>query len=101
MEARAAEKGAREITDLASEAPTLTSTAIEDIEIANQEHLQLTLEEAFFLTYALGSLKITNAKIPSTTTADAKTNWHLLQLFRRHSFFPPLILHTHTRTRDR
>ena len=52
----------------------------------NQEHLQLSLEEAFFLSYGLGVLQIysedtcSDALIPSTS---------LLTLFRRHSYFPP------------
>ncbi|KAL6722234.1 tRNA splicing endonuclease subunit sen2 [Lecanora helva] len=53
--------------------------------IPNQEHLQLTPSEAFFLTYALGILSIhspsTNQPIPTPT---------LLTLFRTHSYFPPL-----------
>lgn len=52
--------------------------------IKDQEHTQLTLEEAFFLSYALGALTIlsptTNAPIP---TKD------LFYLFRASSYFPP------------
>ncbi|TVY75824.1 putative tRNA-splicing endonuclease subunit, partial [Lachnellula suecica] len=52
--------------------------------IKNQEHTQLTLEEAFFLSYALGALTIldptTNHPIPSAS---------LLTLFRKTSYFPP------------
>ena len=50
----------------------------------NQEHLQLSQEEAFFLAYGLGVLEITcddgSVKLPPTS---------LLALFRRHSYFPP------------
>ena len=50
----------------------------------NQEHLQLSQEEAFFLVYALGVLQIycddSNTILPASS---------LLPLFRRHSYFPP------------
>jgi tRNA-splicing endonuclease subunit Sen2 len=53
-----------------------------EIEIPNQEHLQLSLEETFFLTYGLGALKLNDPhNIP---------NHQLLQLFRQHSYFPPV-----------
>lgn len=64
----------------------ITSTAVteEPLGIKNQEHLQLTLEEAFFLSYALGAISIfdpeTKAPIP---------NLDLLYLFRKTSYFPP------------
>ncbi|OAP61649.1 tRNA-intron endonuclease [Fonsecaea erecta] len=50
----------------------------------NQEHLNLSLEEAFFLSYALGVLDIycddSNTILPPSS---------LLSLFRRHSYHPP------------
>ena len=50
----------------------------------NKEHLQLSQEEAFFLVYALGVLRIysddSDTVLPSSS---------LLPLFRRHSYFPP------------
>lgn len=50
----------------------------------NQEHLTLSLEEAFFLSYALGVLDIfcddSNTILPPSS---------LLSLFRRHSYHPP------------
>ncbi|KIW99331.1 tRNA-intron endonuclease [Cladophialophora bantiana CBS 173.52] len=50
----------------------------------NQEHLNVSLEEAFFLSYALGVLDIycddSNTVLPPTS---------LLSLFRRHSYHPP------------
>lgn len=53
-------------------------------DIQNQEHLELTPEETFFLVYGLGVLKVidpdTNALIPKPS---------LLSLFRMHSYFPP------------
>lgn len=52
--------------------------------LTNQEHLQLSLEEAIFLSYSLGVLNV--------FIDDADTilpNASLLSLFRRHSYFPP------------
>ena len=69
-------------------------------EIENQEHLQLTPEEAFFLAYALGILDIypeppipKSAHDPTTATAtatktDLLTSSHLLTLFTNYN--PPL-----------
>lgn len=54
-------------------------------EIQDQEHLQLTPEEAFFLAYALGTLEIHD---PATN--DTMTTLHLLTAFRCHSYFPPI-----------
>lgn len=53
--------------------------------IINQEHLQLTFEEAFFLVYALGILKINDP-----TTSTPLSNPSLLSTFRQSSYFPPL-----------
>ncbi|MCJ1342239.1 hypothetical protein MMC31_000419 [Peltigera leucophlebia] len=55
-----------------------------DRTIIDQEHLQLTAEEAFFLVYGLGVLKI--------TTQDAQTavsTASLFSFFRQNSYFPP------------
>ena len=64
--------------------PTEHEIEAEAVAIANQEHLQLNLSEAFFLTYALGILQIhdqaTSAVLPSEK---------LFMLFRQHSYFPP------------
>lgn len=50
----------------------------------NQEHLQLSHEEAFFLAYGLGMLEIyaddSDIVLPTSS---------LLSLFRRYSYFPP------------
>ena len=54
-------------------------------EIQNQEHLQTTSEEAFFIAYALGTLKIHD---PATN--DIMTALDLLTAFRCHSYFPPI-----------
>ncbi|KAI4854871.1 hypothetical protein E4T45_03697 [Aureobasidium sp. EXF-8846] len=55
----------------------------EEAQITNQEHLQLNLEESFFLSYGLGSLQIldSNTKQPLSTPS-------LLTLFRQHSHYP-------------
>ncbi|KAF2672676.1 hypothetical protein BT63DRAFT_420900 [Microthyrium microscopicum] len=53
-------------------------------EIVNQEHLQLSLYEAYFLHYGLGSLRLSN--MPTASSLD------LLTLFRQHSYFPPVSL---------
>ena len=60
-----------------------SSIALADI-IENQEHLQLTLEEAFFLSYGLGVLTITCPPSPDPIIKPL-----LLELFRRLSYFPP------------
>lgn len=52
--------------------------------LINQEHLQLSNEEAFFLVYGLGVLRVvddTGKPIPSAAS--------LLKLFCQHSYFPP------------
>lgn len=50
----------------------------------NQEHLQLSQEEAFFLVYGLGVLRV--YADDSDTVLPVSS---LLSLFRRHSYFPP------------
>jgi tRNA-splicing endonuclease subunit Sen2 len=57
----------------------------EPLVIKDQEHLQLTLEEAFFLSYALGALIILDP-----TTNSPISNRDLFTLCRRTSYFPPL-----------
>lgn len=56
----------------------------EPMAIQEQEHLQMTLEEAFFLSYALGALTILD---PETKTSIP--NQDLFYLFRKASYFPP------------
>lgn len=52
--------------------------------LKNEEHLQLSIEEAFFLVYGLGALQIFDEKrqhvLPTTT---------LFSLFCQHAYFPP------------
>ncbi|MCJ1316022.1 tRNA-splicing endonuclease subunit Sen2 [Xylographa vitiligo] len=57
--------------------------AEQDMLIGNQEHLQLTFEEAFFLTYGLGIIEVEN-----TENTEPLTTNTLLTLFRVHSHFP-------------
>lgn len=63
--------------------PKITEADDTLIELHNQEHIQLTMEEAFFLSYGLGVLSIQNAQsnlpIPPQD---------LLSLFRQTSSFP-------------
>ncbi|KAF2269356.1 hypothetical protein CC78DRAFT_529150 [Lojkania enalia] len=50
-------------------------------EIEDQEHLQLTLEEAFFLTYGLGALEISKDEISLSSN-------YLFRLYSTYSNFP-------------
>lgn len=67
-----------------------------DVNIENQEHLQLTLEEAFFLHYGLGVLQIlpqspilSPPTSPKSSPHTRYTTTQLCQLFTQHSTFPP------------
>ncbi|KAL5612926.1 hypothetical protein BROUX41_003997 [Berkeleyomyces rouxiae] len=53
---------------------------IGDETLVTVEHLQLTFEEAFFLAYGLGRLKVTNPE-----SKKAYSNTELFRLFREHS----------------
>jgi tRNA-splicing endonuclease subunit Sen2 len=64
--------------------PSADSFSTEAATIQNQEHLQLTLTEAFFLSYGLGCLDVTGP-----TTHLSVPTVQLLTLFRQHSYFPP------------
>lgn len=60
------------------------SPTAESEPIANKEHLQLTPEEAFFLSFGLGALNVSDPVSGKTlSTRDMFT------LFRQHSYFPP------------
>ncbi|KAK6354538.1 hypothetical protein TWF696_003681 [Orbilia brochopaga] len=61
------------------------TSAPKKIVLENQEHLQLTYPEAFFLAYALGVLTIHSE--PDKTPISLP---NLLRLFLRYSTFPPL-----------
>jgi tRNA-splicing endonuclease subunit Sen2 len=65
-----------------------TTTVVEEpveepLAIKEQEHLQVTLEEAFFLSYALGALTIFDPE-----TRSSIPNEDLFYLFRKTSYFP-------------
>lgn len=55
--------------------------------VINKEHLQLLPEEALFLTFALGALKVVDS-----VTREAIAPKDLLGLLRRNSYFPPRLL---------
>lgn len=61
--------------------------APEPEEPVNQEHLQLSLSEAFYLSYALGALKVIDLASQKTIG----DNQALLLHFRQKSYFPPAI----------
>lgn len=77
-----AEHSVLSVADLSSQVALEAADSV-DVNVVNKEYLQLSPEEAFFLTYAVGALKVvdtaTQAVIP---TAD------LLTLLRQHSYFP-------------
>ncbi|KAI9831542.1 MAG: hypothetical protein M1838_005719, partial [Thelocarpon superellum] len=52
--------------------------------LRDQEHLQLTLEETFFLAYGLGVLDVVDPESHQICSSQV-----LLSIFRQHSFFPP------------
>ncbi|PWI66987.1 hypothetical protein PCL_04493 [Purpureocillium lilacinum] len=54
--------------------------------IVNKEHLQLTPEEAFFLTFGLGALSVLDG-----ASGQPMSTKELFTLFRQHSYFPPRI----------
>ena len=53
--------------------------------VNDEEHLQLSNEEAFFLVYGLGALQVHDGPKGAIMSASS-----LLPQFRRHSYFPPL-----------
>ncbi len=64
-------------------APKDISVAVADEVIPDKEHLQLSAEEAFFLVFTIGSLRVLNPQ-----TAAEFTTEQLFTLFRQHSSFP-------------
>ncbi|KAI5857467.1 hypothetical protein GGS23DRAFT_587579 [Durotheca rogersii] len=78
-----------QMSDLAASPPhgeaniTSDAAAAPGTEIVDREHLQLTVEEAFYLVFALGTLTVTDSKLDTPfTTSD------LFTLFRRSSYLP-------------
>jgi tRNA-splicing endonuclease subunit Sen2 len=61
-------------------------------DIENQEHLQLTLEEAFFLSFGLGVLDIQitpGSALTTPNSTELRSKKTLLSLFSSHATFPP------------
>ena len=56
------------------------------VEIENKEHYQLAPEEAFFLAFSLGALKVADPVTGSPISTEK-----LLSLFRSYSYFPPRV----------
>lgn len=69
------------ITSAPALIPTSVSTPRSEIE--NKEHLNLSLEEAFFLSYGLGVLNVSCEESDTILPPSS-----LLSLFRRHSYHP-------------
>ncbi|KAG7083137.1 tRNA intron endonuclease [Colletotrichum scovillei] len=61
----------------------LDDVPAEPVEVVNKEHLQLTSEEAFFLAFGMGALRVVDPvnKAPIPTP-------ELFDLFRQYSYFP-------------
>ncbi|PHH79100.1 hypothetical protein CDD82_2591 [Ophiocordyceps australis] len=51
--------------------------------IVNKEHLQLTPQEAFFLSFGLGALRVSDG-----SSGQALSTTEMFRLFRQHSYFP-------------
>ena len=66
-------------------AATITTVEDQPLAIQDQEHFQLTMEEAFFLSYSLGALQVLNP-----ITKSAISNEDLFSLFRKSSYYPPI-----------
>lgn len=78
------ESRAAQATELASDADGSPSAKAETM--VNREHLQLTPEEAFFLSFGLGALDVSDGESgPSLSTR------RMLTRFRQYSYFPPRI----------
>jgi tRNA-splicing endonuclease subunit Sen2 len=62
----------------------------DDVEIKDQEHLQLTLEEAFYLSYTLGALTVVpdHCVDVKEIVHDPFPTWYLLRLYALHANSP-------------
>ncbi|KAK3297314.1 uncharacterized protein B0H64DRAFT_122494 [Chaetomium fimeti] len=78
---------------LSAGAPRLAPDSATEIE--NKEHFQLAPEEAFFLAFSLGALKVVDPVTGSPISTE-----HLLPLFRSHSYFTPRTSHSGLRPDD-
>ena len=70
------------VAELPVAAPAPTPAPVSDI--PNKEHLQLSAEEAFFLSYAVGSLRVVDPH-----TQQALSTPRLFELCRQYSYYPP------------
>lgn len=73
------------INDAVPASALISSSTIPEQTTKTQEHLHVSLEEAFFLVYSLGVLEV----YPSSDGDEALSATSLFSLFRRHSYFPP------------
>lgn len=64
---------------------TIAETPVE-VPVVNKEHLQLAPQEAFFLAFALGALKVVDS-----ATQNVLSVRELLRLLRQNSYFPPRV----------
>ncbi|KAJ6438222.1 MFS hexose transporter [Purpureocillium lavendulum] len=67
-------------------AATSDGIKVDAAPIENKEHLQLTPEEAFFLAFGIGALRVVDQLSGEQLSAKK-----LLTLFRQYSYFPPRI----------
>lgn len=72
--------------DVTKESASVAIESVLPVEVAvvNKEHLQLAHEEALFLVFALGVLKVVD-----TATQHTLSTQNLLLLLRQNSYFPP------------
>lgn len=77
------DKGAERVDGAGDDAPVASAGSSLDV-IVNKEHLQLTPEEAFFLSFGLGALSVADPYSGLNLT-----NMEMLRLFREHSYCPP------------
>ncbi|KAK1599290.1 tRNA intron endonuclease [Colletotrichum navitas] len=79
------ETGTKDIakSDNSNRLEPMTESEAVTTEIVNKEHLQLTSEEAFFLSFGMGALRV----IDPATKAPIPTP-ELFNLFRSYSYFP-------------
>lgn len=90
-EAMKQNRAALEASAVSTEPDSEDEEEVPGLEVENQEHLQLTLEEAFFLSYGLGVLEIRSHAPNLAIAKDATTftNQQLLRHFAAQSSFPP------------
>lgn len=62
---------------------SMLNGADDEFSVKNEEHLQLSNEETFFLVYGLGALQVSDKQNTIIPASD------LFPLLRRHSYFPP------------